>query len=542
MKRILALLLTCSLLLGICTGCTGNTTTKEDDNSSSGGTTSGGTSPDATPTDTSKTHDVLNIGEYDEEWVAADLIQGDAFYDLQRWMAEPLFLYNHETGDLEPCLAEAPTFNEDGTVMTFVVPEGRTFPNGAALGADDVCASLQHGIDNGAMSDTFSIITNIAYDGNTVTLTLSNYSTALMILLVSPFFCVIDTAQLSTMSNEELLWGAVPYGAYYISQYTEGSGVILTRNEGFKTLNKTVENQGPSYIPTVNVNWYSDEFAMIAAYQSGELDMLIGVTEDSVDALQNLDDVVVSASLPPMVRNVQMNANHEFLSDENVRLAISYLIDRDLIVDAFGGDVMCTAQYEYITDNVMYHVQDVEDWFKSTYCNNIDKAKELLSQSGWTDSDGDGILDKNGTKMPTLIFNTAAGKNETAALTIQIMLQQAGFDVQVVTTDEATSLAQAGEYDLTMCNYWWSEPGRFLVNMFKDHNDFDETEYRGIVTQVETSMDNAHRFELVEQAQKYLMEKMLVLPLYTTSYVKIYDKSLSNIHFIVDGMFLNDIK
>ena len=90
-----------------------------------------------------------------------------------------------------------------------------------------------------------------------------------------------------------------------------------------------------------------------------------------------------------------------------------------------------------------------------------------------------------------------------------------------------------------MCNYWWSEPGRFLVNMFKDHNCFDETEYREIVKQVETTTDNEQRFQLVEQAQKYLMEEMVVIPLYTTSYVKIYDQSLSNIHFIVDGMFQN---
>ena len=144
--------------------------------------------------------------------------------------------------------------------------------------------------------------------------------------------------------------------------------------------------------------------------------------------------------------------------------------------------------------------------------------------------------------MPTLIFNTASGKNETAALTIQIMLQKAGFDVQVVTTSESTSLAKAGEYDLIMCNYWWSEPGRFLVNMFKDHNDFDEEEYRVIVKEVETTTDNARRFELVDEAQRYLMGLDLVIPLYTTSYVKIYDKSLSDIHFIVDGMFLNDIK
>lgn len=523
MKKILSLVLALCLLSTVFAGCEGQTAP-------------------APAAEAGAPREVLNIGEYDEEWVAADLIQGDTFYDLQMMMAEPLFLYNHETGELEACLAEAPTFSEDGTVMTFVVPEGRKFPNGADLDAGDVVASLQHGITDGAMSDTFGIIKELSYEGNTVTLKLESYSTALLILLVSPFFCVIDSEQLETMTNEELLWGAVPYGAYYISEYAEGSGVTLTRNDGFKTLNGTVANKEASYIPTLKITWYEDEFAMIAAYQAGQLDILIGVTEDSVVALENQPNVIVSSSLPPMVRNIQMNANHEFLSDQRVRQAIKYLIDREQIVAAFGGPLMCTAQYEYITDNVMYHTPAVEEWYKANHANDKEKAMALLAEAGWTDSDGNGILDKDGVQMPTLIFNTASGKNETAALTIQIMLQQAGFDVQVVTTSESTSLAKAGEYDLTMCNYWWSEPGRFLVNMFKDHNDFDEEEYRVIVKEVETTTDNEKRFELVDQAQRYLMNLDLVIPLYTTSYVKIYDESCKDIHFIVDGMFLNDIK
>ena len=484
----------------------------------------------------------LNIGEYDEEWVAVDLIQGDTFYDLQMMIAEPLFLYNHETGELESCLAEAPTFSEDGTVMTFVVPEGRKFATGADLDAGDVVASLQHGIDDGAMSDTFAVITNLSYEGNTVTVEMESYSTALLIMLVSPFFCVIDSEQLDTMTNEELLWGAVPYGAYYVSDYTPGAGCTLKVNEGFQTLNNTVENKGASYIPTINVNWYQDEFAMIAAYQAGELDLLINVTEDAVAVVGNNPGTVVSSSLPPMVRNIQMNANHEFFSDARVREAVALLIDREQIVAAFGGDTMCTAQYEFITENVMYHTPDVETWYMENYANNAEKAMELLAEAGWTDSDGDGILDKDGEKMPTLTFNTASGKNETAALTIQMMLQSYGFDINVVTTSEANALAAAGEYDINMTNYWWSEPANFLIGILKDHNDFDETEYREMVAEIKSTTDNAYRFELVEQAQKYLMEQMVIVPLYTTSYVKIYDESLSDIHFIVDGMFLNDIK
>ena len=183
MKRILSLVMALCLLCTVFAGCEGQT------------------APAAEPAAGGAPRDVLYIGEYDEEWVAADLIQGDTFYDLQMMMAEPLFLYNHDTGELEACLAEAPTFSEDGTVMTFVVPEGRKFPNGADLDAGDVVASLQHGITDGAMSDTFGIIKELSYEGNTVTLKLESYSTALLILLVSPFFCVIDSEQLKVLHS-----------------------------------------------------------------------------------------------------------------------------------------------------------------------------------------------------------------------------------------------------------------------------------------------------------------------------------------------------
>ena len=483
----------------------------------------------------------MKIGAYDEDWVAADLIQGDTFYDIQMMMAEPLFLYNTDTGELEGCLGTKPVFTENGTVMTFEVPEGRTFASGAVLDAEDVKASLEYGITGGAMSDTYSIITQVETDGNKVIVTMSTYSTALMTLLVSPFFCVIDSEQLATMGPEELLWGAQPYGAYYISEYTEGAGVVLLRNEGFQTLNPSIQNKGVPYIPQINVTWYADEFAMISAFQTGDLDFLIGITEDSLEVLGGGADVVVNSTLPPMVRNVQMNANSEFLADKNVRLAISYLIDRNNIVAAFGGDLCCTGSYCYITQNVMYHTPESGEYFRQNYADNADKAMQLLAEAGWSEKNSDGMLVKDGKTMK-LIFNTGSGKNETAALAIQIQLRKAGLDVEVVTTTEANALAREGKYDLTMCNYWWSEPGRFLVNMFPDHTAFDETEYRTIVTEVETTTDNAKRFELVDQAQRYLMDELVVLPLYTTSYMKIYRDSLSDIIFIVDGMFTNDCK
>jgi len=526
MKKVTTLL---SLVLLICillAGC------------SKGASSSGAANQQASST---KARDVLRIGGYDEEWEAADLIQSDTFIDIQMTIAEPLFVVNVQTGALEGCLATTPVFNKEGTQMTFEIPAGRTFPNGAALDAGDVKASLEHGIKNGAMSDVFQIITDIKVDGNKLTVSMTSYSTVLMTLLVSPFFCVIDSAQLSSMSNEDLIWGAVPFGPYSITSYTPGKGVTLKRNDGFKTLNPYVKNKGPAYIPTIEVLWYQDQFAMISAFETGELDMLISVTEDAVHALGSRKDVIVSSSLPPMVRNVQMNPNRGVLKDEKIRRAIAYLIDRNNIVEAFGGDLFCTPAYGYITKNVLFHTPQTYDYFKANYANNPEKAMQLLAEAGWSQKNSAGMLVKDGKTM-ALTFNTAAGKNETAALAIQMQLRKAGLDVNLVTTSEVNSLAAKGEYDLTMCNYWWSDPSRFLVRCFRDHNAFDETEIKKMAKQVETVTDNELRFKLVDQTQRYLMDKIIVLPLYTTSYIKIYRSELAPVVFIVDGLFTNDLK
>jgi len=489
-----------------------------------------------------KARDVLTIGAYDELWVGADLIQSDTFYDIQMMMAEPLFLYNHETGELEGCMCTAPTFSGDGTVMTFEVPEGRKFPSGADLDAGDIKASLEYAKAEGAMKDTFAIIQSISVDGNKVTLNLEYYSTAVLILLVSPFFCVIDSDQLATLTKEQLLWSAQPYGAYYVETYTEGSSVVMKRNPYFQTLNPTIENKGPAYIETIQLNFYEDEFAAISSMQSGEIQYLINITEDGLAQFQAMEGFTVNSTLPPMVRNVQFNTSDPILSDKNVRLAIAYLISRDDIAQVFGGPTCCTPAYSYITKNVMFHNEATDEYFKATYCNNVDKGLALLKEAGWVDTDGDSILDKDGQKL-SITFNTATGKNETAALAIQQQLQGYGFEInlQSMTSSLVTEAAKNKEYGMTMCNYWWSEPGRFLVNMYKDHSGFDETEYVAMVKQVESVLDNQKRFELVDQAQRYMMDQLVVLPLYTTSYMKVYKDDLK-ISFIVDGMFTNDSK
>lgn len=538
-KKILAVLLAAVQVAVLLCGCgSSDATTAGSSAVSDAGTVAEGAATDGS---TTEVRDTLNVGVIDEDWVGTDLIQSDTFYDIQMLIAEPLFLYDKETGDLKGCLASDPVFSEDGKTMTFEIPEGLSFPSGATLDAEDVKASLEWGKAEGSMKDIYALITDIQVDGNKVTVTMESYSTSLMILLVSPFFCVIDSDQLATMSKEELLWGAQPFGPYYVTDYVEGGYVALARNENYTTNNYYLENKGIANIPNVIINFVQDEYNATAALATGEFDLVVNLSADGANEAAGIENIEVSSALPPMVRNLQFNCTSEKLSDENVRLAIALLIDRDNIVDAFGG--AAEPAYSYITKNVMFHTDETDEYFKTNYANDATKAMDLLAAAGYTDTDGDGYLDKDG-QIFELDFATATGKNETAAIAIQMQLESAGIKVNLTSsTGSDTNQKMVDKtYDIAICNYWWSEPSKFLQSCFKDHGNFDETEYIAMCEEIGSMTDNEARFELVDTTQRYLMDTMSVIPLYTTTYIKAYKSDLSDIKFITDGMFINDCK
>lgn len=542
-KKICAVLLVIAQVAALLSGCGKTETTQPETTQTENSTASEEQTTDDTATEGNdgEVRDCLNVGVIEEDWVGTDLIQSDTFYDIQMLIAEPLFLFDKETGDLKGCLASDPVFSDDGKTMTFEIPEGLYFPSGASLDAEDVKASLEWGKAEGSMKDIYALINDIQIDGNKVTVSMDSYSTPLMILLVSPFFCVIDSEQLASMTKEELLWGAQPFGPYYVTDYVEGGYVALARNESYSTNNYYVENKGLSNIPKVVINFVQDEYNAIAGLTTGEFDLVINLSADGANEAETMENVEVSSALPPMVRNLQFNCTSEELSDENVRLAIALLIDRDNIVETFGG--AAEPAYSYITENVLFHTDETDEYFKTNYANNAEKAMELLKEAGYEDTDGDGYLDKNG-KVLELDFATATGKNETAAIAIQMQLESAGIKTNLMssTSSDTNQKMVDKDYDIAICNYWWSEPSKFLQSCFKDHGNFDETEYMAMCEEIGSLTDNEARFELVDSTQRYLMDTLSVIPLYTTTYIKAYKSDLSDIKFITDGMFINDCK
>ncbi|WP_069301341.1 peptide ABC transporter substrate-binding protein [Neptunicoccus sediminis] len=93
-------------------------------------------------------------------------------------------------------------------------------------------------------------------------------------------------------------------------------------------------------------------------------------------------------------------APHPILSDLKVRKALSMAIDRELLVEVGYGQAgrptcnLVPAPKVFASPNTDCMTQDIEG------------AKALLEEAGWTDTDGDGVRDKDGKKL-ALLYQTS---------------------------------------------------------------------------------------------------------------------------------------
>jgi peptide/nickel transport system substrate-binding protein len=112
--------------------------------------------------------------------------------------------------------------------------------------------------------------------------------------------------------------------------------------------------------------------------------------------------------------------------DVRVRQAIAYAINRQEIVDGVLLGLGETLATPY-KPGTYWVDQDIKVRPFDT-----DKARKLLAEAGWSDTDGDGILDKDGKKLTfTILTNNGNKQRADAATIIQQRLRSVGIDVKI---------------------------------------------------------------------------------------------------------------
>ncbi|WP_286681332.1 ABC transporter substrate-binding protein [Methanoculleus sp. DTU007] len=183
--------------------------------------------------------------------------------------------------------------------------------------------------------------------------------------------------------------------------------------------------------------------AMLA--ESGEVDFTVDPPYSEVDRLDAIDGIRVEKYNTPRIYKLDVNLNRPPMDDKNVRKAISHAIDRDGIVD-----------------NVLYGVGSpaggvflpTMTWANTTlkpYTYDPALAKQYLAESGWTDTDGDGYVDKDGKNLKVKVVTYTERPGLPPMLeAIAANLKSVGIEVETLSMENsALTVAMAdGTWDL----------------------------------------------------------------------------------------------
>jgi peptide/nickel transport system substrate-binding protein len=166
------------------------------------------------------------------------------------------------------------------------------------------------------------------------------------------------------------------------------------------------------------------------------------------------------------------NLKHKPFDDIRVRHAINYAIDKQEIIDGvyLGLGINIASPYK---PGTRWSNPDL-----NPYPYNPSKAKALLKAAGFTDTDGDGILERDGKPFAFEIITNQNKEREKTAVLIQRRLKSIGIAVKIRAIEWASFISRfikTGDFDVVVLGWglgldpdqysiWHSsqqEPGQF---------------------------------------------------------------------------------
>ncbi len=220
-------------------------------------------------------------------------------------------------------------------------------------------------------------------------------------------------------------------GPFTIAEYVPSQKVVLKKNPYYYEKD-AAGNQLP-YLDELVMLIVADQGTMLAKFQSGETDIYPLRGEDYavlIDKKESLNFEIYN--LGPVLGTdfIVMNQNPDatdvkeevlyWTSNKQFRQAMAHIVDRQAIIDniAYGFGY---PQYSFVPRASPYYWQDVDN---KALKYNPERAKKILDELGWTDTDGDGIREDDQGRKISLKMTTNAGNKERESIGV-LFVQEA---------------------------------------------------------------------------------------------------------------------
>lgn len=302
-------------------------------------------------------------------------------------------------------------------------------------------------------------------------------------------------------------------GPLKLKEYTPGQRVLLELNEYYF---------GPKYyIDGVSIEIVSND-TKVQALTGKKIDLVQPSSNmDNYELLNNTDGVSCIAYQALTYNGVFLNLLSEKLSDVKVRQALMYGWNRKETTYAEYKDlaVPCLTPFSPL----MWAYPDESKL--NSYEFDPEKAKTILEDAGWVDSDGDGVREKNGTKLSLVVYiypDAAWPGNLVSALTEQ--WADIGVELTSIQAEFTTVMSDVDKRLFDKFDMWtqgWSmsiDPdvsaiyGREAIAMGGyNRMSYDSEELNNLLAEGKKTFDQAERARIYQRCAEILNEDLPAL-------------------------------
>jgi peptide/nickel transport system substrate-binding protein len=476
---------------------------------------------------------------------------------------EPLARYD-ETGQMLPWLAqEIPTVENGGvsddlTSITWKLKEGLLWSDGTPVTAEDVVFSWEYCLHPDMGCNALSWFTDVenveALDDLTVKITFAipkPYPYGPFVGAESPIIqkaqfqdCMGARAQECTEQN----FDPVGTGPYKVKEFRANDVVVYEINEYYRDPNK------PFFKEVVFKGGGDAASAARAVLETGEVDYAwnVQVEQQILAQMELAGKGKVVSSYATGVERIMINFTnpdpalgdkrsewtpedpnpHPFLTDYNVRRALSLAIDRNTIATQLygaAGKPTCN-----VLPAPAIYVSTAND---ECLVQNIDEANRLLDEAGWVRGP-DGVRAKDGVRLSILYQTSTNSLRQSTQALVKQWWSEIGVETELRNVDsgvffggDPASPDTYGKFyaDVEMYtnDFSGTDPEAYMANwrceaeISRAENQWlgnniprwCNRDYEALVTQMSQTAVLEERAELAKKMNDMLMQDYVMIPL-----------------------------
>lgn len=479
-------------------------------------------------------------------------------------MFQQLLAWDHETYELAPELAKSkPEVSEDGLRYTFEIFEDAMWDDGKPITGYDYAFTIKviknPNVDCQRLRPYFEFIEAVEVDEEnprkfTVVSNkpyyLAESSIATQPILPKHFYDPegvhdnFSIAQLNRQpdqlaANAELKQFAerfnspayqrekenlVGSGAYRLQEWVTGQQIVLVRKEKYWGDNHPEIKNLQAYPAKLVYKVVNEVSTAITDLKGQKIDVMRGVPPRMFARdLQENDRVKAHFTLNTpdtyfygmvALNNRPPKSQQPYFVDRKVRRAMAHLFDVQKYIEnllyGFGKPIIGPVSplhkgaYNDTLDLIAF---------------NLDKAKQLLSEAGWEDSNNDGTRDKmiNGQKVefkPTILVNSGNDVRKNLAILLREEAKKVGVSIEVQSVEWNVFVERMKKHEFDMYVIGWSSDpsGGDLRQLWHTNQHASGSNYLGFGTpesdrlleEIAQTVDDKKRNDLIRQFQEIL--------------------------------------